>query len=77
MSQNAFIFMLVLGMTLLAGILTVAQVSAYRLNRRLELRRHKAASDQPELDLGTAGFGAPEIGAPRLTVQARHPETAR
>lgn len=79
MTDNGFIVLLAFGAALLAGILTVAHVSAYRLNRRLEIRRHKTkiAADEPELDLGTADFGALETSAPRLTVQARHAETAR
>ena len=77
MSQNAFIFMLVLGMGVLIGILTVAHVSAYRLKQRLRLRRQNEASAQPELDLGDVIFGPNEITAPRIAVQPRHAETAR
>lgn len=82
MSQNAFIFMLVLGMTVLAGILTVVHVSAYRLKKRLELRRYAGAlapdigsMTEPELDLQSAWFGDNQVKS--LSVQARRAETAR
>lgn len=77
MSQNAFIFMLVLGMSVLAGILIVVHVSSYRLKKRLLLRRQAKAAAEPELDLGDVIFGANEITAPRLTIRARHAESAR
>jgi hypothetical protein len=76
-SDNGFIVLLAFGATLLAGILAVAKVSAYRLNQRLQLRLQQQALAEPELDLGTGGLGATNIGAPRLTIRARHAETAR
>lgn len=86
MSDNGFIFLLAFGATVLTGILTVAHVSAYRLNQRLQLRRqaHALAPDvgsiiEPELDLGpqAAGFGDPRLQVKNLSVQIRHAETAR
>ena len=38
MNDNGFIVLLAFGAALLAGILTVAHVSAYRLKQRLEQR---------------------------------------
>lgn len=75
MSDSAFIFMLVLGMTVLAGILTVTHVSASRLKQRLRLRRQNEASAEPELDL--SGIGLRDLEAPQIAVRVRHPETAR
>lgn len=83
MSDKAFIFMLVLGVTVQIGILIVAHVSFYRLKQRLQLRRHSAllAPDpgnifEPELDLGPAVLGFGERRAD-ISVQIRHAETAR
>jgi hypothetical protein len=76
-NDSGFIILLAFGAALLAGILTVAHVSAYRLKQRLQLRRQQAASAEPELDLGDVIFGPNEITAPRLTVQATHAESAR
>ena len=81
MSDNGFIFLLAFGATLLAGILIVAHVSAYRLKQRLQLRRQAEALApemgsmiEPELDLGdVARFR--EIKP--VSVQIRHAETAR
>ena len=77
MNDNGFIVLLAFGAALLAGILTVAHVSAYRLKQRLEQRRRMAAAAEPELDLGDVVFGPNEITAPRITVRARHAESAR
>ena len=81
MSQNAYIFMLVLGMGVLIGILIVAHVSAYRLKQRLQLRRQGAALApdmgsmiEPELDFGDA---ARFRDIKPISVQIRHAETAR
>jgi hypothetical protein len=73
-NDNGFIVLLAFGATLLAGILTIAHVSAYRLKQRLELRRQTAAAAEPELDLEAAWFGDQ---AAKVGVQVRHTETAR
>lgn len=81
MSDNAFIFMLVLGTTVLIGILIVAHVSAYRLKKRLQLRGQAAALApqmasvvEPELDLGDVTRFR---DIKPVSVQIRHAETAR
>ena len=66
MSDNGFIFLLSFGAALLAGILTVAHVSAYRLNQRRQLRQ---SATEPELELGDV---------PRISIEARRqPEAVR
>ena len=52
MSNDGFIFLLALGSALLAGILTVAHISAYRLTRRREARQQAAAAREPEFEFG-------------------------
>jgi hypothetical protein len=81
-SDNAFIFMLALGTTVLVGILIVAHVSAYRLKKRLQLRREAAALapnvgglTEPELDFSGIRYG--DDDAKTVSVQVRHAETAR
>jgi hypothetical protein len=74
-NDNGFIVLLAFGATLLAGILTIAHVSAYRLNKRLELRRQRAAAVEPELDF--TGRDLRDIDAPTIAVKVRHAETAR
>jgi hypothetical protein len=84
-SDKAFIFMLALGMTVLIGILTVAHVSAYRLKKRIELRRQTQAlapdvgnvmQPSPNLSAGSVS-GDPEILGQRVSVQTRRAEIAR
>ena len=66
MSDNGFIVLLSFGATLLAGILTVVHVSAYRLNQRLQMRQ---SATEPELELGDVT---------RISVEARRqPEVVR
>ena len=81
MSDNGFIILLAFGATLLAGILTVAHVSAYRLKQRLQLRRRAGALApemgsviEPELDFGDL---ARLRDIKPVSVQIRHAETAR
>jgi cytochrome bd-type quinol oxidase subunit 1 len=51
-SNEGFVFLLVLGSTLLAGIFAVAHISAYRLTRRRDARRQAAAAREPEFEFG-------------------------
>ena len=80
MNNSGFIFMLALSATVLAGILTVVHVSAYRLKKRLRLRRQAGALapemgrvTEPELDFGVARLR----DIKPISVQIRHAETAR
>lgn len=84
MSDNGFIILLAFGATLLAGILTVVHVSAYRLNKRLQLRRKAGALApdpgsifEPELDLGANGRSGARRADKNISVQIRHAEAAR
>ena len=81
MNNSGFIFMLALSATVLAGILTVVHVSAYRLKKRLRLRRQAGALAPemgrvtgPELDFGDV---ARLRDIKPISVQIRHAETAR
>lgn len=51
MTNSGFIFLLILGSSLLAGILATAHISAYRLNQRRQQRLQTTAAIEPELDL--------------------------
>ena len=82
MNDTAFLIMLAFGAALLAGILTVAHVSAHRLKERLKLRRQAAALapnvgglTEPELDFSGIRYG--DDDAKIVSVQLRHAETAR
>lgn len=82
MSEDGFIFLLSLGATLLFGILAVAQISAYRLNQRRQLRQHEVLAPEigsviePELDLGEV-VDLDLVKAQHVHVDIRHAETAR
>lgn len=52
MSNEGFVFLLVLGSTLLAGIVGVAHISAYRLVQRRDARRQAAVAREPEFEFG-------------------------
>ena len=62
MSSDGFIFLLGLGSALLAGIVTVAHISAYRLALRREERQMVAAAREPQFEFGDLAPGADRVG---------------
>lgn len=80
MNNQGFIFLLALGSMLLAGVVVVAHISAYRLSRRHAARLRAAADREPEFEFGDHAPGADLVegitgrGTP---ARLRQPEHAR
>lgn len=80
MNDGGFIFLLGLGSVLLAGILTVAHVSAYRFALRRDARQRAAAAREPEFQFGDLAPGADIVGgitASNIRASIRHVDRAQ
>jgi Tfp pilus assembly protein PilX len=71
-NDTGFIFLLVLGVSLLSGIVAFAHISANQLSKRIAERRAKAAEDEPELDFSNSASGYAARPGARIRSLAVH-----